>query len=84
MLDCKNIKLFWKIISRIIYYVFDIEIHINEKNLLTGYDIDKRKLYLLNLMINFAEYVIYRNHVKRLKSKKKYMLKDCYTNLNLI
>ena len=22
-------------------------------------------------MINFAEYVIYRNHVKRLKSKKK-------------
>ena len=30
MLDCKNIKLFWKIISRIIYYVFDIEIHINE------------------------------------------------------
>ena len=39
--------------------------------LLTGYDIDKRKFYLLNLMINFAEYVIYRNHVKRLNSKKK-------------
>ena len=32
MLDCKNIKLFWKIISHIIYYVYDIEIHINEKN----------------------------------------------------
>ena len=50
MLDCKNIKLFWKIISRIIYYVYDIEIHINENILLTGY-IEEKK----NTQILFAE-----------------------------
>ena len=40
---------------------------INEKILLIGFEIDNSEFYLTNLMVIFAGYVIYRNHVQRLQ-----------------
>ena len=62
---CKKLRVFWKIISRIIYFIFKIEIEIDMKMLLIGYKIDKRKFTLLNFLINYAQLVIYKDYVKR-------------------
>ena len=53
----------------------------NEKILVIGYEIDKPNFYLTNLMINFAEYVIYRNHVKGLKRGARVYAKGMFYEL---
>ena len=35
------------------------------KMLLIGYEINNRKFILLNFLINYAQYVIYKDYVKR-------------------
>ena len=40
---------------------------VNEKIPLIGFDIDDSECYLTNLMVIFAGYGIYRNHVHRLQ-----------------
>ena len=67
MLECKCVELFWKIVSRIIYPFCGLDMEINEKILLIGFEIDNSEFYLINLMVIFAGYVIYRNHVQRLQ-----------------
>ena len=41
MLECKEIQFDWKIVTRLIYHLFRLDININEKTLVIGYDTDK-------------------------------------------
>ena len=71
MLECKDVKLFWKIVSRIIYHLYKLDIEVNEKILVIGYKIDRSEFYLMNLMIIFAQYTIYKNYIQSLKKGTK-------------
>ena len=70
MLECKIVKLFWKIISRIAYYICGIRIEINEKILVIGYEIDNPDFYLINLMIIFPDTLIFSNIGSSLLEKR--------------
>ena len=67
ILECKEVRLFWKIISCMIYHLCGLDIDIDEKILIVGYKIGSSEFYFINLLIIFAEFSIYRSHVKRLK-----------------
>ena len=67
ILECKAVKLFWKIISCMIRQLYDLDIEIDERVLVVGYKIDNSEFYFINLIIIFAEFSIYRSHVKKLK-----------------
>ena len=71
MLECKDVTLFWKIVSPMIYHLFKLDIEINEEILVIGYEIDKSEFYLLNLMIVFAKYAIYKNYIECLKKERE-------------
>ena len=49
MLECKKIIAFWKIVTRLMHHLFRLDININEKTLVFGYDIGKLDNYLVKL-----------------------------------
>ena len=63
LVTCKKVSIFWKIISNIITHLFDVVFNIDERVLLLGYEIENRKRNHINLLLNFAQYVVYRNYV---------------------
>ena len=65
MFHCTVIRVFWKIVSNLIFFLFDIEIDIGMKTLLVGYEIKNKKYRLLNFMINYAQLVLYKDYVQR-------------------
>ena len=67
MLECGGVELFWKMVSRIVCHFCGLGMEMDEKILLIGFEIDNSEFYLTNLMVIFAGYVIYRNHVQRLQ-----------------
>ena len=81
MLECENVRLFWKIVSCVIFHFCGLNIQMTEKILILGYDIEKSSYHLVNLIINFAEYVIYRNHVKNLQTYHRTHARTLYRNL---
>ena len=36
----------------------------NERMLLVGYEIEKKEMNLVNLMLNYAQFIIYRNYIR--------------------
>ena len=82
LLTCKQVNLYWKIISCLIRNIFDHEIRMNERVLIVGHDIGNKKMELVNLILNFAQFIIYRNYIKTRNEGKKhqvntnYLLKD--------
>ena len=63
LLYCPDIKLYWKKITDIIYMLFHIDIAVDERIILTGYDVSDKNLILPNLMLIFAQYTIYRLYI---------------------
>ena len=60
IVTCKKVSLFWKIITKVIMHLFEVDIDkINERILLLGYEITERKMNHVNHILNFAQYMIY-------------------------
>ena len=38
LLECTQIIVFWEIVTRLIYHLFGLDININEKTLVIGFD----------------------------------------------
>ena len=61
----------------------------NDSILLTGYEICKEETHLINLLINFAQFVIYRNYIRISFGKKVhnmhpfYLLKELKSEIRL-
>ena len=81
MLECKKIIVFCNIVTHLIFHLFGSDININEKTLVIGYCIGKLENYLVNILINFAEYVIYKNYVKHSKTNSKINGRTLLTHL---
>ena len=64
LLKCKKVKILWKIVERIIFYIFQKQVEINERIMIIGFNISEKKNLMINLIINFAQFIIYRNYVK--------------------
>ena len=60
---CPDIKSYWKKITDIIYNLFHIDIVVDERIILMGYNIGEITLMIPNLMLIFAQYTIYRMYV---------------------
>ena len=69
LLACKEVSMFWKIVSSIIMHIFKQDIIINEIVLPLGHELGNRKMNLVNLILIFAQCIIYRNYVIRGKEK---------------
>ena len=52
-----------------------------EQILILGYEVENSICHLVNLIINFAEYVIYRNHIKNLQSFNRTHARTLYRSL---
>ena len=66
---CKKVKILWKIIERMIFYIFQTQVEVNDMIMIIGYNISEKKNLMINLVINFAQFVIYKNYVKSLWRK---------------
>ena len=66
LFECKSVQVFWKIIERMICHVFQTEVITDNVCMRTGFDIANEKNVMIHLIINFAQYVIYKDHVKML------------------
>ena len=72
MLTCKHVRIFWKIIERLLYYLFKINVNIDEKLLIIGYDLQNTMYDVLNLFCIIAQFTVYRNYIKCIFKGKKY------------
>ena len=63
MLQCSCVLNFWTKVCHLIYKMFKIRIHIDERTIYIGYKIDEKKFSLLNLLIIFAQYAIYKAYM---------------------
>ena len=69
LLFCPEVKSYWKKVMDIIYFLFNIDISMDEKILLIGYDVNNQNLILLNFMLVVAQYTIYQLYIMRNYSK---------------
>ena len=89
LFSCTRVSLFWKILSRLIDGLFNVNVVMNDSILLTGYEICKEETHLINLLINFAQFVIYRNYIRISFGKKVhnmhpfYLLKELKSEIRL-
>ena len=63
LLYCPDTKLYWKKIAYILYRLFHIDIVIDERIILTGYNVSDKNFILPNLMLMFAQHTIYRLYI---------------------
>ena len=63
LLYCPDTKLYWKKIAYILYRLFHIDIVIDERIILTGYNVSDKNFILPNLMLVFAQHTIYRLYI---------------------
>ena len=72
--------MYWKVVSCLIRNIFDLEIDINEKVIILGHDIgnSNRKMKLINLILNYAQFIIYRNYVKERNKRNNHLLNVNY------
>ena len=71
LLTCRESQTFWKIVKNLIYNLYRIEININEEIMITGYDIAKTEYRTINIMLNFAFYVIYKMYLQKIYENRK-------------
>ena len=55
--------MYWKVVSVLIRNIFDLVIDINEKVIILGYDIGNKKMKLVNLFLNYAQFIAYLLHI---------------------
>ena len=63
LLKCQRTTLFWQRISSVIRNWFKTEFLIEEKNIVTGYKISDPKFTLINLLLVYAQYAIYKAYI---------------------
>ena len=63
LLHCPQVNLFWQKLSYFIGSQLNENIEIDEKVLLLGYDIENKDLTLLNVILIFAQFTIYRLYI---------------------
>ena len=78
LLSCKKIKAYWKIVSRMLMYTFNVNIDINEKNIFLGYNFENSKMKLVNLVLIFAQFIIYRNYIRDNNQDRKHRTHALY------
>ena len=78
LLYCPDIKLYWKKITDILYNLFYIDIVVDGKIIISGYEVCDKSLLLPNLLQIFAQYTIYRMYVRSNYTAK---VTDVYTLL---
>lgn len=66
LLYCKDVIMFWKIICNLTFHLFQVELQIIQDILVVGKDIGNKKYTLLNIILNYAQYAIYRSYVKKI------------------
>ena len=71
LLHCPEVNLFWKKVMYFIFNQFNINATTDKKLLITGYEIKDKKMTIPNIMLNFAQYTIYRvNMLYKFTSKQ--------------
>ena len=60
LLKCKKVKILWKIVERMIFYIFQKQVEINDRSMIIGFNISEKKNLMINLIINFAQFLIYK------------------------
>ena len=80
LVSCKRVTTYWKIVLRMIRYIYNVDIHvaINERVIVLGYITGNPKQNLVNLVLNFAHFVIYRNYIRGLNQDRKYRMHAIY------
>ena len=71
LLQCPEVSLFWQKVTHVISLFYDVNITVDERILLTGYDIQNKELIIPNIILVFAQYTIYRvNMLCKFKPKQ--------------
>ena len=70
--------MYWKVVSCLIRNIFDLEIDINERVIILGHDTGNRKMKLINLILNYAQFIIYRNYAKERNKRNNHLLNVNY------
>ena len=65
LLICKENRMFWKILTSLIYNIYGLEFNMSEKIIIIGYDIKNDKNHIVNIMLTLAQYVIYKIYLRR-------------------
>ena len=63
MLHCVHVSKFWKKLCDLLYMMFKLKILVDEKTLLIGHQIHDKKFMLMNLVIVYAQYAIYKAYI---------------------
>ena len=71
LLYCKNITQFWSILTNLIYNLYKLKIDMNETKVIIGYEIKSSKFHMINIIIIFGQYVIYKNYLRKCFEKVK-------------
>ena len=72
------VTLFWKIVSKLIDALFNVKIILNEKLILIGHEIEKPEMNVVNLILNLAQFVIYRNYIRKCFGNEKHKTRAFY------
>ena len=71
LLQCPEVSLFWQKVTHVISLFYDVNITVDERILLTGYDIQNKEMIIPNMILVFAQYTIYRvNMLCKFKPKQ--------------
>ena len=71
LLHCKNVTQFWSILTNLIYNLYKVRIKMNETKVIIGYDIKSSKFDMINIIIIFGQYVIYKNYLRKCSEQVK-------------
>ena len=74
LIKCENVKPLWKMVEDIIFSVFKIQICVNENIVIIGWDIQEPTYWLINIILNFAQYTIYTNYIETSMKKGYYFV----------
>ena len=78
LISCKKVTTFWKIVLRIIRYIYNVDVIADERIIVLGYLIENPKQRFINLVLNFAQFIIYRNYIRGLNQDRKYRMHAMY------
>ena len=60
LLHCPEVYSFWQRVRDVIFTQINVNIPIDEKMLFSGCDVENEDMIILNLILIFAQYTIYR------------------------
>ena len=72
LLECPQVSLFWKKVAELIYVNFNVKIVLNEKLLIIGLDFNLPNAIHINIIVSYAQYVIYKMYMLNYFQGKTY------------